>query len=218
MSEQDPLLGVKETATEQGKDPRTRHILLGLLALWLLTLIAFLGVTWNAYFNEKNKAQSLAQQIAVACDSGEFGPGLSAEAEEDLCDKAQKVIDSGSVPNPIAGPQGEAGPIGPQGPPGTDGTDGTQGPRGPPGKQGETGVEGLMGPTGSSGDIGPAGPPGPAGPDGPQGPQGPEGPQGPQGPTGVVNVTTVGCDGPGVITSISASYDASSQTITITCN
>ena len=83
---------LKEIASDRGKDPRTRKALTIVLVLWLLTLLAFAGVTWNAYFSEKEKSQTLAQQIAFACESGNFGPDISPQYQKALCDNAKAVI------------------------------------------------------------------------------------------------------------------------------
>lgn len=135
----------------------------------------------------------------------------------------------------LQGPRGFIGPTGPRGfrgatglpgldgQNGSDGTNGTNGSDGLNGSDGSNGTDGANGLPGSDGQNGTDGQNGNDGADGAQGPQGPEGPQGPvgpigpAGPAGVVNVATVGCDGP-VLTSLVASYDAATQTVTITCN
>lgn len=230
MNEHSPVDDLKETSTQKGKDPKTRKYLIVLLAMWLLTLAALVGVAWNAYFQQKETSQTLAQQIAAACASGDFGPGVSTDDEHAMCSNAQKVIkDDSNTLTPVPGPQGprgEEGPPGPQGiqgipgPQGEPGVDGNTGDIGPEGKQGVAGADGLPGAQGEPGVQGEQGLPGEMGPQGeagPAGPQGEQGPPGPQGDPGVIKVTTVGCDGP-IIRSISTSYDAATQTITITCN
>lgn len=98
MSEFTNLDDLKKAASKRGKDPKTRRWLYGLVALWLVTLLALLGVTWNAYFTERGKTQSLAQQIAFACQNGTLGPGISPEDEKSLCDNAEKVVNgSGEI-------------------------------------------------------------------------------------------------------------------------
>ena len=75
----------KEPA-QKGKDSPTRVILIILLVLWLITFAALLGVSWKAYFSEKEgAAQTLAQQIAFACKNGTFGPGISDEDVKAMC-------------------------------------------------------------------------------------------------------------------------------------
>lgn len=216
-STHDPIDEIKREASAKGKDSRTRRILTAILILWLTTLIALIGVGWNAYFGEKERAQTLAQQIAAACETGSFGPGLTTTEEDDLCDTAEQVIEEDVIPGFIQGPEGPSGPQGipglqgPQGPEGDRGEfgrNGDAGPRGPPGTEGGSGTAGL---TGDTGEQGPAGPPGP------QGELGPMGPEGPRGVAGVISVSTVNCEGPPIL-SISASYDPETQSIVITCN
>lgn len=134
--------------------------------------------------------------------------------------------------NGAQGPRGFTGPTGPRGPRGfdgatglpgldgqngSDGSDGEAGADGANGLDGQDGVNGADGLPGKDGADGAQGPQGPEGPEGPEGPMGPAGPAGPQGPSGVVNVSTVGCEGP-IISSLTASYNASTQTVVITCN
>lgn len=83
---------LKAESAAVGKDSKTRRILLILLALWLVTLAALIGVGWRAYFNERGKTQTLAQQIDMACVSDDFGEGLSKEDRAALCDNAKKVL------------------------------------------------------------------------------------------------------------------------------
>jgi hypothetical protein len=100
-----PIEDLKSEATQKSKDPQTRRLLIGLLALWLLTLAALLIIAWSAYFSAKDDAktsaqqsQTLAQQIALACKSGDFGPGFSDEDQSALCSNAKKVIqDQGEI-------------------------------------------------------------------------------------------------------------------------
>lgn len=218
MTDESPIRELKEEAVNQGRDPRTRAVLYGVCALWLLTLVALIAIGWNAYFDEKDTSQSLAQQVSLACRSGD----LDTADQKALCEDAEKVIkdDSPDLTGP-AGPQGIAGPSGPRGYPGAQGPTGSQGPRGfkgvgEPGTPGTPGTNGSQGQPGTAGEEGPSGPQGPKGEQGEQGPQGEVGPEGPQGAPGLLAINTVGCDGP-IIQSISASYDPQSQTVTITC-
>lgn len=87
-----PLEEMKSESAQQAKDPKTRALLAALLALWLVTLAALVGVGWYAYFDQKGKNQSLAQHVALACESGDFGAGFSDEDRAALCSNAAKVI------------------------------------------------------------------------------------------------------------------------------
>lgn len=102
MNQHTPLDDIKEESAQAGKDMKTRRLLILLLGLWLITLAILVGVAWGAYFQEKGKALTLAEQIASACRQGDLGegltpddlePGLSPEDEEALCDNATKVIE-----------------------------------------------------------------------------------------------------------------------------
>lgn len=84
---------IKEEASEQGRDPKTRVLLAALFALWLITFMALLGVAWNAYFKQKEDTLTLAQQIQMACENGEFDSDFSIEDRKALCDNAEKVIE-----------------------------------------------------------------------------------------------------------------------------
>lgn len=83
---------LKAESAAVGKDSKTRRILLILLALWLVTLAALIGVGWRAYFNERGKTETLAQQIDLACVNDDFGEGFSKEDQAALCDNAKKVL------------------------------------------------------------------------------------------------------------------------------
>lgn len=85
---------LKHESSIQGKDPKTRRLLIFAVVLWLITLAALVGVSFNAYFNEREKSVSLAQQIAIACESGELGADVSPEDVERICDSAKKVIEN----------------------------------------------------------------------------------------------------------------------------
>jgi hypothetical protein len=180
--------GIKHESSERGKDPRTRRLLRFLLILWLVTFIALIAIAWSAYFNEKAQVQTLAQQIAFACKSGDFGPDISPEYEDQLCSNAIRIIQNEVVTQQgPPGSPGDAGPAGPAGPPGANGRTGDSGPPGKPGSKGKDGKDGRAGNPGPSGDPGPAGSDGPPGSDGSPGPMGPPGPTGPagaQGPAG----------------------------------
>jgi hypothetical protein len=96
-----PVDGLVHELESRRKADRTRKIVYVLIALWLGTLAALVVVAWNAYFSEKNKALTLAQQVAVACSSDnkipdrnrtDFGYYLSPEEEKVLCTNAKRVI------------------------------------------------------------------------------------------------------------------------------
>jgi hypothetical protein len=204
---------ISELAVEpshKGKDVSTRLILMVLVVLWVLLFLGVLFFWWNAYSQQKNTAQTLAQQIDYACKSGDFGPGITQANEEALCSNAEKVIKNDTLIQGIQGVQGPQGIQGPQGP------QGIAGPQGPSGPRGERGKQGLAGQTGERGPPGPQGLMGAMGIQGEKGEKGEPGETGPQGPPGIIQVKTVGCEGP-VIHSIEASYDAESQTVTIIC-
>lgn len=197
-----PVSELAVEPTHKGKDSPSRSLLLILVVLWALFTIGMLVFVWNYAFQQKDAAQTLAQQLAYACKSGDFGPGITEADERAMCSNAEKVIKDETPSQAIQGPPGRDGRDG------VDGTDGINGAPGPPGKNGRNGKDGLNGTNGL---------PGPAGKDGIDGENGTDGKDGLPGPPGVVQVTTIGCEGP-VIHSIAASYDAESQTVTITCN
>lgn len=175
MNESDPLEEMKAQSSKEGKDPATRRILIGLMVLWLLTLAALVAVAWNAYFGQKEKVQTLAEQVAIACRTG----ALSTTEQKTLCNNAENAIDGGVIVK-----QGPAGPPGPPGADGVDGTDGTDGKDGAAGRPGKNGVNGDDGKNGLNGQDGSDGANGLPGKEGPQGPAGPEGPQGKDGAPG----------------------------------
>lgn len=94
MHETPTVDDLKEKAKERGKDGPTRKVVIVLMVVWLITLAALVGVTFNAYFSQKEKTQTLAQQIRLACDSGTFGPGMSSEDINAICRNAEKVIEN----------------------------------------------------------------------------------------------------------------------------
>lgn len=207
MSDVPPLVNeLKAASAERGRDHKTRVILVMAVGTWLVAMLVLGGVTWNAYFKEKGKSQTLAQQVSDACEAGD----LDEEERQDLCDNAEKVIEN---EDGLDGVDGKDGKDGADGADGLDGTDGVDGKNGRNGKNGKPGTDGADGPPGPRGSLGPAGPPGE---DGTNGIDGEDGADGADGPPGVVNVETVDCEGP-VIHSISASYNAETQTVTISC-
>jgi type IV secretory pathway VirB10-like protein len=93
VNEQTPLEAIKSESSQKGKDSPTRKLLIILVVLWLITLVGFCWVTWDAYFHEKQQKETLAQQIAFACVQGDLGEGISPEDEKALCENAQEVIE-----------------------------------------------------------------------------------------------------------------------------
>lgn len=170
-----PLEDLKQESSKKGRDPKTRRLLFGLLALWLLTLGILIFVGWSAYFSQKEKAQTLAQQISVACELGTIGPpDFTREEAQRICDRAQDEAPAEVI----------QGPPGPAGPPGSDGLDGSDGTDGRPGDDGRNGRNGEDGDPGSTGEDGTDGTPGETGSTGPAGPPGPQGEQGAPGQDG----------------------------------
>lgn len=98
-----------QDSAQRGKDPKTRRLLFGLLALWLLTLAVLVGVAYRGYFDQKEQKTSLAQELNAACDSGEFGPNIEPERQKQLCQTAEKVVDDNADVKPSQGPKGDPG-------------------------------------------------------------------------------------------------------------
>jgi len=177
-------------------------------ALFVLALVLSLALNVWLWWDASNRAQdaessavSLAQQVQAACES----EGSLDINGQDLCDRADEVVEgSAGAAGPIGpeGPQGIPGIQGVRGPPGPtglrgvpgadgeNGRDGEDGSTGPPGAPGADGADGEPGPAGQNGadgedgtdgENGAAGPEGPSGPAGADGAPGPEGPRGPQG-------------------------------------
>lgn len=194
-----PVEDLAVEPTHKGKDKPSRSVLIPLVALWALLTIGMLVFVWHYAFQQKDVAHTLAEQLDVACRSGDFGPGISEVNEKAMCSNAEDVIKNNTPSKGIQGPPGRDGRDG------IDGATGPPGPAGPPGKNGKNGLNGADGLNGV------------AGKDGIDGKDGTDGKDGLPGPPGVVQVTTIGCEGP-IIHSIAASYDAESQTVTITCN
>lgn len=90
LGPEEPLV---KQSSKKGRDKLTRRLLIGVLIVWLITLTGVVVFAWLAYFGEKEKSQTLAQQISMACEEGSFGPEFSKEDEEALCDNAEAVID-----------------------------------------------------------------------------------------------------------------------------
>lgn len=97
-----PVDGLVYELEDRRKRDKTRKYVYILFALWLGTAAALVVVAWNGYFKEKDKALTLAQQVAVACDTSDqlqdqtardFGYYLSPEEEKALCSNAKKVIE-----------------------------------------------------------------------------------------------------------------------------
>lgn len=94
MSNADAVDEMKHRAEQQGVDPRQRKRFIVVCILLALSLIAMVSAGIWAWNVQRNKAVTLAQQIKLACDTGEFGEGFSREDEEALCKNAEKVIES----------------------------------------------------------------------------------------------------------------------------
>ena len=86
---------IEEPVLLEAQPSRTRRVVLILLVLWLATAVALAIVAWNAYFKQKDTAQTLAEQIQLACDRGTPGEidGLSPEETRVICNNAQEVIE-----------------------------------------------------------------------------------------------------------------------------
>lgn len=213
---------LKAQSAEKAKDPKSRRILVTVVALWIGTIAALIWVLFNNYLDEKNDKLTLAQELSVACTSNTLGPGFDESDKDRLCATAEKVIQNEPIPGATGpqGPPGVQGQIGSQGPrgftgptgprgfrgatglPGLDGQNGSDGVNGVNGSDGNDGSDGANGSNGSNGADGLPGQDGQNGSDGlngadgadgSQGPEGAQGPQGPQGPVGPAGAT--GADG-----------------------
>lgn len=167
-----------QEATRDGKDPRSRKIIV------LLSILAVLGfvtagvagwIAWGDKQKQVDAGKNLAIQIQQACKE----PGVNTADIQQLCENAKQVEEITK-----AGPQcppGLSGGSGPQGPSGEDGEDGPPGPAGDKGDQGDAGGAGEAGQSGSNCEPGATGPQGERGPQGEQGAQGERGEEGPAG-------------------------------------
>lgn len=191
-------------ATQVAKSKRRNG--LGYVAL-AIVVAALTGALFTA-LDARQDEQDARRALAAYCKS----PSVTATE----CAAEAEKGDRGDPGEP--GPEGPPGPTGETGSSGTDGQDGERGPRGPAGIPGEDGERGPRGPQGVTG-VGTDGADGPPGPRGPEGPKGEPGQDGEDGLTGVVAVQVVNCDpGPGQnLHTVSLSYDAGSQTLTLTC-
>ena len=83
---------IEEPVLLEAQPSRTRRVVLILLVLWLATAVALAIVAWNAYFKQKDTAQTLAEQIQLACDRGPPGEidGLSPEETRVICNKSSR--------------------------------------------------------------------------------------------------------------------------------
>ena len=100
MTEKSPVAEMAVEPSHKGKDPSTRTILIALVVLWVILFVGLLIFAWNAYFQQKDAAQTLAQQIAHACKSGDFGPGINQDDEDAMCSNAREVIKKGFKARP----------------------------------------------------------------------------------------------------------------------
>lgn len=94
MTDIDPVQEMKHRAEQRGVDPRERRRFVIVCILLSLSLIAMVAAGVWAWTVQRDRARTLAQQIALACNSGDFGPDFSQEDEDALCKNAEKVIDS----------------------------------------------------------------------------------------------------------------------------
>lgn len=101
MEDTQPVDGLIQELDNRRKRDKTRRYLVIVLVLWLLTFAALVAVAWNAYFKERQKALTLAEQVTVACEEGNLAPwhqldptrGLSPEERKVLCANAKKVVE-----------------------------------------------------------------------------------------------------------------------------
>jgi hypothetical protein len=212
----DPSIhGMAKESTRKSKDGRTRKLIAVLALLWL-AFVTFLIVDSRIdASNQKKATLTFAEELQKRCAEDGVVSGL--------CGDANQVVENDGDITTIPGPKGDQGERGLPGDAGPPGPSGKPGPKGDKGDPGDDGQNGSPGDPGIAGSVGPMGLPGPSGPPGPQGDKGDKGEKGDPGAkgdpgsTGVVKVITVGCDGP-VISNVSSSYDAATQTITISCN
>lgn len=88
----DPVNDMKGRAYRTSRDPKSRRMIVMLSILLVLSILALVAQGWWYAFKQKENAQTLAQQITMACQNGDFGPGFSQEDEDAICKNAQKVI------------------------------------------------------------------------------------------------------------------------------
>lgn len=84
---------MKQKAYDGSADPKTRRRLVALSILLVISLVALVAQGWWYGIRQKKDAETLAQQIAMACEKGDFGLDFSQEDEEVLCENAEKVIE-----------------------------------------------------------------------------------------------------------------------------
>ena len=196
--------------------PVPSETVIRLMVLLIVMVIAFgvLLIGARVYVLSQNDREQ-AEELGLL-------KGTNAAQDEALAEANRRLEAAGeapvSVPEPgepgSPGEPGVAGDVGPAGPQGPQGEPGKRGPRGFTGLDGES----IQGPRGEQGATGPAGPAGPRGEAGPGGQPGKDGADGAPGPPGVVAVVD-NCDPPPgeYATNVNVTYDAGSQTITLTC-
>lgn len=94
MTEPQHIQELKQEAAKDGRDRKSRYFVALVTVLAVLIVGGLLGYWINATFQEKAKVQTLAEQLATACSSGDFGPGISYEDQQMICKNAQKVIEN----------------------------------------------------------------------------------------------------------------------------
>ena len=106
---------IKHEAAAEGRDPKTRHLLLALSTLAAISAIVAVWAGWSAWHSAHQDAQAgadLAAQVQAACDDNiPDTPQITR-----LCAQAKDVTEQVGP----AGPQGDQGLPGPQGPPPSD--------------------------------------------------------------------------------------------------
>lgn len=242
MESQDEEI-VRSAVTVVDRRRRTLLRVVGMVVVVLLVGSFTAGIA--SYLTLKASAQDsteLAQQIQKACSmTATPDPDLAQ-----FCPKADQVVNSAPSQiksDPVPGPPGPTGSSGAQGPQGPGPTvvqiqaavrsycsisGSCRGPRGltPTTAQVVAAVtvycsnnNRCQGPSGASGKDGANGQNGSDGVNGTEGKDGKDGAPGPQGPPGVVNVID-NCDtAPDgqVVGDVNASYDAATQTVTLSC-
>lgn len=189
----------------------------GIFAAVLLMVMMFSIVSLS------NDYTSLEEQDAASRADRENLHRSLAEQERSLKEANRRLRKAGEkpVPTPDTPEPDGSNSIVINGRDGQDGEDGEDGARGPRGLRGLRGLMGLTGATGTDGFTPPClftveGCKGTKGDPGPVGPVGPQGEDGEDGQPTNFSVAVVGCEGL-LIRSISASYDAQTGVLTLTC-
>lgn len=210
---------IKADSVRQGRDPRTRTILLILVILFfvLFAITVYAGFTaYDRLHREQARNEALALRNAELAATNE-------DAAQQLASQVRRMGGQPVInPDDLMGPQGPQGIQGIQGIqglqglPGRDGTDGGPGPQGERGRAGRDGVDGLDGEDGADGAPGQPGKDGEPGKDGKPGPQGEKGEKGDPGTPGMMHVRTGAQCGSPAITSVRLAFEEA--TVWILCN